>query len=52
MIELTYLPSLSSMMTLALGEFTMAAESVDVRVTIIVSELSTMSSSSMGIVTV
>ena len=47
-----YLPLLSSIVTVALGGFNMAAGSTDVRVTIIVSELSTMVSSRMGIVTV
>ena len=49
---LSYLPSLSSMVTLALDGFNMAAGSVDVRVTMIVSESSTIISSCMGIVTV
>ena len=47
-----YLPSLSSMVMLALDGFGMAAGSVDVRVTMIVSEPSTMLSSTMDIVTV
>ena len=47
-----YLPSLSSTVMLALDGFIMAAGSVDVRVTIIVSEPSTVLSSTMDIVTV
>ena len=47
-----YLPLLSSIVTVALGGFNMAAGSADVRATMIVSELSTMVSSCMGIVTV
>ena len=39
---LSYLPSLSSMVTLALGGFTMVAGSVDVTFTVIVSEPSNM----------
>ena len=40
------------MVTLALDGFSMAAESADVKVTMIVSKSSTMLSSIMGIVTV
>ena len=47
-----YLPSLSSIVTVALGGFSIAAGSADVKVTLIVSELSTMVSSRMGIATV
>ena len=46
------LPSLSSMMTLVLGGFSIEAGSADVKVTTIVSEPSNILSSSMGIVTV
>ena len=46
------LPSLSSMVTLALCGFGMIAGSADVKVTMIISEPSNMLSSSMGIVTV
>ena len=49
---LSCLPSLSSMMTLVLGGFSIEAGSVDVKVTTIVSEPSNILSSSMGIVTV
>ena len=47
-----YLPSLSSIVTVALGGFNMAAGSADVRVTMMVSEPSTTRSSHMVIVTV
>ena len=50
-VQLSYLPSLSSIVMTALAGFSMAAGSTDVRVTLIVSELSRMVSSSMGIAT-
>ena len=48
---MSYLPSLSSMVTQVLGGLNMAG-SDDVKVTLILSEPSTMLSSSMGIVTI
>ena len=48
---MSYLPSLSSMVTQVLGGLNMAG-SADVKVTLILSEPSTMLSSSMGIVTI
>ena len=50
-VQLSYLPSLSSIVMTALAGFSMAAGSTDVRVTLIVSEFSRMVSSSMAIVT-
>ena len=51
-VQLSYLPSLSSIVMTALAGFNMAAGSTDVRVTLIVSELSRMVSSTMAIVTI
>jgi len=50
-VQLSYLPSLSSIVMTALAGFSMAAGSTDVRVTLIVSELSRTVSSSMATVT-
>ena len=49
---MSYLPSLSSIVMTALAGFNMAAGSTDVSVMWIVSELSSMVSSSMGIATI
>ena len=50
-VQLSYLPSLSSIVMTALAGLNRAAGSIDVRVTWIVSELSRIVSSIIGIVT-